>query len=554
MIKKIVFILILILASVLRLWEIGRTPLSLDWDEVALGYNAYSLMLTGKDEYGKVFPVVLESFGDFKPALYMYLIIPFLPVFDLSGVAVRLPAALIGITAVFLTYFLAKELLKRTDIALISSFLLAVSPWHVQLSRVTFESGVGMAFNLAGILFFLKGLNKPILLCVSAVFFSLSIYTYQSEKLFVPLLLLVLIFIYWEKITSLPKKYSVVAVLLLIIISFPITYFTFTNQNGLARAKGVSFLSDKFGLLQRNVKILERDKSNNDYIGQVFDNRRVVYAKTIIQGYLSHFDLNWWFITGDSVNRHHVPQMALMYIIELPFLLMGFYFLLFNKFFVINKTTKLLLFFWIIITPISASFTTGVPHAVRTLNFLPSFQILTSIGIISFFLYVNKINNYNSRYRRFAKIFIYVFIIIFALFNFIFYLNQYFVQQNYFYAQDWIYGYRQLVDYIKPLESKYKKIIVSNRGYMDNSHMFFLFYQKYDPGKYLSEGGTRISGIERNGNMFSNYEFRTFNYNDEKDLPVLLVGAGNDFGEEFKVIKRVYFPDGTEAMRVVEKN
>lgn len=549
MTKKIILILILVLASVLRLWQIGETPLSLDWDEVALGYNAYSIMLTGKDEYGRDFPVVLESFGDFKPALYMYLIIPFLPLFNLSGVAVRLPAALIGIAAVFMAYFLAKELTKRKDIALISSFLLAVSPWHIQLSRVAFESGLGMAFNLAGILFFLKGLKKPLLLSVSAVFFSLSIYTYQSEKLFVPLLLLVLIAVYWKKIIAIHRKYTVLAAFLLIFISFPITYFTFTNQNGLARAKGVSILSDTFSLLQRNVKILERDNLNHDYPGKVFDNRRIVYTKTIIQGYLSHFDLNWWFITGDSVNRHHVPQMALMYIIELPFLLLGFYFLLFNNFFAIDKKTKLLLIIWILITPVSASFTTGVPHAVRTLNFLPSFQIITAIGIVTAYLLINrKLKNIP------IKLAILISICLLFIFNFIFYLNQYFVQQNYYYAKDWIYGYQQLVAYIKPLESKYKKIIVSNRGYMDNSHMFFLFYQKYDPGKYLSEGGTRISGIERNSNKFLNYEFRSFNYYDEKDLPVLFVGTDHDFSEEFKVINRINFPDGTEAMRAVEKN
>ncbi len=548
MIKKFILIFILFLASALRLWQLGAVPISLDWDEVALGYNAYSIMLTGKDEYGKAFPVVLESFGDYKPALYMYLIIPFIPLFDLSPVAVRLPAALIGITAVFMAYFLAKELLKRTDIALISSFLLAVSPWHVQLSRVAFESGVGMAFNLAGILFFLKGLKKPILLSISAVFFSLSIYTYQSEKLFVPLLLMVLVAVYWKKIIAIPRKYSILAAFLLIFISFPITFFTFTNQNGLARAKGVSVFSDTFSLLQRNVKILQRDKINHDYIGQIFDNRRVVYAKSIIQGYLSHFDLNWWFITGDSVNRHHVPQMALMYILELPFLLIGFYFLLFNNFFAIDKKTKLLIIFWILITPISASFTTGVPHAVRTLNFLPGFQVVTAIGIVTAYLLINKkLKSIPVKHAVLISVYL------LFIFNFIFYLNQYFVQQNYYYAKDWIYGYQQLVDYLKPLESKYKKIIVSNRGYMDNSHMFFLFYQKYDPRKYLSEGGTRISGIERNGNKFLNYEFRAFNYYDEKDGPILLVGTGHDFSEVFKVINPITFPDGTEAMRVVEK-
>lgn len=551
MIKKIILILIILLASLLRLWHLGQTPLSMDWDEVALGYNAYSLLLTGKDEYGKPFPVVLESFGDFKPALYTYLIIPFIPIFDLTPLSVRFPAVIIGLFAVLMTYFLAKELTAKPGIGLISSFLLAVSPWHIQFSRVAFESGVAMAFNLAGILFFLKGLKKPWILSISAIFFSLSIYTYQSEKLFVPLLLIILILVYWKKIKSVSLKYSIFALILIFVISLPITYFTFTNVNGLARAKGVSVFSDTFGLLKRDAIILQHEKQNNDYLGLLFDNRRIVFIKSVIEGYLSHFDLNWWFITGDSVNRHHVPGMSLIYLTEFPLLFLGFYFLIFPPF-PLDKRSKLFLLSWILITPVTASFTTGIPHAVRTLNFLPSFQIITAIGII---VLVNNISKINFKVIGISiKYLTMVLYFSFFIFNFLFYLDQYFVQQNFYYAKEWIYGYPQLIKYLNPIQSKYKKIIVSNRGYMDNSYMFFLFYQKYDPRKYLAEGGTRISGIERNGNQYLNFEFRNFKYYDEKDTPVLFIGASDDFSEEFKVVKRIYFPDGTEAMRVVQKD
>ncbi len=538
--KKLILISILILASVLRLWQIGHVPISLDWDEASLGYNAYSIMLTGKDEYGKVLPVVLESFGDFKPALYAYLIIPFIPIFGLTEVAVRLPSALIGIIAVLLTYFLTKELFKRTDLALTASFLLAISPWHIQFSRVAFESSVGMAFNLAAILFFLKGIKKPLLFNISAIFFSLSLYTYQSEKLFVPLMLLILISVFFRDLKRIPKKNILLAVLTLIILSLPMTVFTLTNQNGLARAKGVSFLSDTNSLLQRNVKIIEHDRERGDYIGLLFDNRRVVYVKTVIQGYLSHFDLNWLFIAGDATNRHHAPQMGLMYLIELPFLLIGLYILIFNSFVPLDKKTKIFLLLWILATPIPASFTTGVPHAVRTLNVLPSLQIITALGLVVSGLQISKI--------RF-KYLIFALCLSFFIFNFSFFINQYFVQQNYYYASEWNYGYRELVDFLKPIHTKYKKVIVSSQGYLDQSYIFFLFYNKYDPHKYLTEGGTQASGFDK----FSNYEFRPFDINDNKNLPALHVGTAKGIPEESQVIKQIYFPDGTEAMRVAEK-
>src|SRR5215469_1838474 len=98
--KKLNIILlfgIIIIASILRLWQIANVPPSPDWDEVALGYNAYSILQTGKDEYGSFLPIVLRSYDDYKPALYTYLVIPFIRIFGLNIVAVRLPAAIIGV-------------------------------------------------------------------------------------------------------------------------------------------------------------------------------------------------------------------------------------------------------------------------------------------------------------------------------------------------------------------------------------------------------------------------------------------------------------------------
>src|SRR3989338_6516297 len=173
----ILLILIIIVASALRLWQLGKVPSSPDWDEVALGYNAYSILQTGKDEYGKFLPIVLRSFDDYKPALYSYLTIPSILIFELNVFAVRLPSAIFGIISVVATYLLVKELFsmkssfeiqsskeiskekndwKLEILALLSAGLMAISPWHIQFSRVAFEANIGVALNVFGILFFLK--------------------------------------------------------------------------------------------------------------------------------------------------------------------------------------------------------------------------------------------------------------------------------------------------------------------------------------------------------------------------------------------------------------
>src|SRR3989338_1293700 len=159
--KKTILISILILAAVLRLYRLGEFPAGFNADEAALGYNSYSLLLTGRDEHGHPWPVNLESFGDFKPALYSYLLIPWIKLFGLNEWVVRLPAATAGIIAVVLIYLLGKELIDR-KFGLISAALLAVSPWHLHFSRGAWEVNLATTFILLGVYIYLRWtkLNK----------------------------------------------------------------------------------------------------------------------------------------------------------------------------------------------------------------------------------------------------------------------------------------------------------------------------------------------------------------------------------------------------------
>ena len=82
--------------------------------------------------------------------------------------------------------------------------------------------------------------------------------------------------------------------------------------------------------------------------------------------------------------------------------------------------------------------------------------------------------------------------------------------------------------------------------------MFFLFYLKYNPAQYLKEGGT-ASGKFEGKNKFANFEFRKFDYNQENEKSILLIGSSFDFQEEYKTIHRVNYPDGNLAIKVVER-
>jgi len=548
--KKIVWILligIIILAAVLMLWQLGNVPASLDWDEAALGYDGYSIFHTGSDQYGKFLPVVLRSLGDYKPALYAYLSIPSIAIFGLNAFAVRFPSAIFGILSVLAVFFLVREFFgnhkSRDHLALLASFLLAISPWSIQFSRVAFESNVGTALNIFAALFFLKGLKKPWVLSLSAVCAALSIYAYQGEKVFTPFLILILALIYRKKLFSLHKKYIIAALAVGIIVVLPMVFYIITDKSSLTRVQGTSVFAAQTELLKADLRKINRDEVNSDKVGLILDNRRIVYTKTILQGYLAHFDLNWMFINGD-IARHHAHDMGLLYLFELPLLLVGGYMLLFGEY---DRKTKLIIFSWILIAPVPASITTGVPSAVRTLNFLPALQIVTAVGVLSIFNFI-KNQNLLVNIRNLRKI-VYILIIVafflFALFNITYYFDQYFVQGNYYDSAYWQYGYKQAVEEVKAIGNNYKTVVISDKEPLDQSYIFFLFYLKYPPRDY------QRTGAYASHHSFAKFTFRPINWQKDSQVKnVLYIGSPGEIPENVSPIKTIYNLDGTAAIKI----
>lgn len=563
MIKKHIFLilisLITILSFFLRIYQLGSVPSSPNWDEVALGYNALSILETGRDEYGKFLPVVLRSYDDYKPALYAYLVIPSYLIFGLSAFSVRLPSAFFGTLAVLATYFLVIEILGKSKInilskqidtrifALATAFLLSISPWHLQFSRVAFESNVGVAFNIFGTLFFLKALKGRFwYLVLSAIFFALNPSIYQSDKVFTPLLFLMLLAIFWREFWKIKKIYIISSLLVGSLILLPMIFFHVTDSQALARASGVSVVSDQTSVLKQSAEKLQIDREQGDYLGLVLDNRRVEFVKLVVAGYLSHFDLNWLFINGD-IARHHAPSMGLLYVFELPFLLIGIYQVIFGS---VSRKAKLVILGWFFLAPVPAMITSGVPHAVRTLNFLPMFQIFVAFGVISSFLFVERFRK-NGILQSSMGAFIYVLFLGVASFNVAFYLNQYYVQQNYENSKDWLYGYEDAVKIVNVHEDSFDKIVVSNQPPLDQSYMFFLFYNKYPPKSYQNESHASSGGFREN-HIFGKYEFRPLgDVLDNANPNFIYVGRPSDFPANIETLGRVNYLDGTPAIFVV---
>lgn len=210
---------IVVLAVALRGYQLGQTPHGITWDEAAIGYNGYAVILTRRDEWLHRLPISFQSFGDYKAPLAIYVsgVFTTLLMLGLTPMGIRLPFFLSGVLAVVGVYFLVEVLLEklgqknsheRRTVALFSAFWLAISPWHIHFTRTAFESGLALTLIIWGVFGWLKALvNKDSrwwwLSCVSLV---LSFYAYHSAKLVVPLLIISLILMSWQALWQQRKQ------------------------------------------------------------------------------------------------------------------------------------------------------------------------------------------------------------------------------------------------------------------------------------------------------------------------------------------------------------
>ena len=532
---KYILILIFILGFLLRFWQLGSNPPSLDWDEASLGYNAYSILKTGRDEYGTFLPLSIRSFGDYKPPLYTYLTILPVALFGLNEFSTRFISAVLGSLSVIVGYFLIKELFfgKKPIFYLLFSTFFALSPWHIQFSRIAFEANTALFFFIAGIWLFLKGLKRGTYFLFSVISFSLSFYAYHSPRLVVPLLLVGMFFIYKETILK-QKKIILLSLFLFGVLISPIVYQL--RSTG-ARFSSVTVINqdEKLG---ESIKAIEFDQKTGDILGKLMHNRRIVYTKEILGGYLDHFNFDFLFLTGDPPGRHHAVGMGMLYFWDLPFLILGVIYLVRNSF-----RNKNLLFWWFIVAPTASSLTSGTPHAVRALFYLPTFQMFIAFGIVFFFTLVK------SHIKGFLQKSILIVTFSLLIFNVFYYLHMYWRHTPYEDSASWQYGYREVVSEVSKYEDKYDKIVVTYR--YDQPYIYFLFYNKIDPLWYQRQWKDRE--IKRAERSFGKYEFRNLDLGkDSGENRVLFVGTPSEIPESTPgILKTVFFLDGSVAFRIV---
>ena len=102
-----------VLGGVLRFYRLDHNPPSLSWDEAAVGYNAFTIANWSRDEWGVRFPLVFESFEDYKHPVHIYVTALFVKLFGISDFVVRLPTAFLGVMNIILIYLVGATVFKK---------------------------------------------------------------------------------------------------------------------------------------------------------------------------------------------------------------------------------------------------------------------------------------------------------------------------------------------------------------------------------------------------------------------------------------------------------
>ena len=455
--------IIVIFGAILRFALLTFNPPSLNWDEISHGYNAYSILKTGMDQWGQRFPIFnFRAYGDYPTTLNLYLTIPFIAIFGLTSFAIRFPQALLGTLTMLSVYFLTLGITKRKDISLLTSFLVAIDPWYVFTSRFVLQSNLSVFFLItAGALFVNREKNKYFL-PLSFLSMFLTLFTYHTTRILSPLMIIGAVIIYRKEISS-----KLVYIFAGLFIAF--SAFILLNPNATARSN-VLFVIDQSAINQ-----IDQARANSKlpgYLTKLIHNRPAYFVEAFAKNYVSYFSPQFLFLSGGTQYQFSIPNEGLIYPISLPFFYLGLVFLVVEA--LKNKNYRLLLL-WLILSPIPASLTNESYTVVRATTMLPIPEILISIGLYKF---TEKLFSKN----RILIISTFVFISLLLTGD---YLYKYFTSYRNTYSWSWQYGYEQVVGYAKAHYYSYDKIIVTK--YYGEPHEYFLFFWPWNPAEYQND-------------------------------------------------------------------
>jgi len=378
--KLLIFISLFLVSFLIRAYLVGQIPGILNRDEAALAYNAYLLNETGKDEWGKSWPLSLESFGDYKLSGYVYALVGLFKILPLNDWVVRLPSLLAGSILVILGFFFAKVVKFRESWARLFAILLATAPVFIFYSRMAFEANLALSlfvFSLTLLLAQVKNKNRVAIDLLALPLALFSVFTYNAPLLLLPFILPIIIWLRgykkWEK-WLLP-----VAGLVLVI--------------GIAGSQLLSLSSQKSGItiFQDETVWIDSIKYRLQFNGvwqTVLGNKYVYYSYLITQNYVKSFSSQFLVNAQGGHPWHSLPNYGHLSTVIYFFGIIGVLAVIYELLLAIkahkfaNKIRlRASLLYLLLISLIPSVITVDAPHATRSLLFFFLFNLFTLIGL-----------------------------------------------------------------------------------------------------------------------------------------------------------------------------
>lgn len=539
--KKYIYIILLVLVILLnvflRVYGLNKSPASVNFDEAALGYNAYSILKTGRDEYGNFLPISLRSFNDYKPALYAYLSIPFIKVMGLDASSTRMVSALAGSISLIFLYFYICEFVKYRWLRLFIFLIISLEPWRLHFSRTAFESNLSMCFFTAGAWFLYKyrdwekTKNRFSKFLFISVLFSLSAYSYHGARLAVPLLIGMwaidpLKILFKEKISSYfvwvwkKRLLGLLPLLMFIVLILPVFL---ANQGSLVLTR---FKQEN--VFTRYSPYVPRELIITDNIWQNWQSHPVYYFLGIISGhilsYISPINLTQRVYHWVRGGVQYIPEFSMFNWMETILFVFGLVGLISGIF---KKYKYRFIVYWIIAGAAPAALTWNWFHPLRSLNLFPALEIIIALGLVNLFELVKKIlPNLVAKLIYIAFGLILVLSLLFVVCN----EYNYAVWGNHGEYQPG--GFKEGVPILKSLQDNYDQVIIDSPH--AQSYIFFLFYQSFDPKIVQSYANKRPKpGVEGNLNFdFYKYRFAKYNWPEQKNMSKVLIWTTSEVKED----------------------
>ena len=511
-----ILILIVLLAGFLRFYKLDKMPASLNWDEVAAGYNAYTIANWGADEYGNKFPIVFKSFADDKHPVHIYLTAIVVKIFGLTDYYIRATSAGIGVLSVIAIFFLARELFKSDISALFSALFLAVSPYSIHFSRGLWENNFALFFLTAGVTIFYIGLRKyEYLIPIAFSFFGLSFFSYHSAKVVVPV---VVFLICIANIKQLFKNKIGLTISVLVALLFGILIIKDTRILGFARMGQTKFSDEQIKTA-----------------GSKFN--------LFLNNYKKNFAYEYIFKSGDQGPRASVKVIGQFYKIDLVLLIIGLFALIYKR----KWQALSAILTWLLISPIPSSISSIEPSAIRGIFMIVPVLLLSAYGATS------VVSLFKNKWLGVGIGIIILGIVSREVINYLnYYSNVYPVKE----AIEWQYGMKEIVEYSEKNPAIYKMYVDNIR---QQPYIYFLYYLRTPLPELLSTVKYDKSNAKSFNTIlsFDKYQFGSWNIIDSYPNEGIVYAVtpsyytGLRFIQQFDVVKQIKYPDKSDAFFLV---